>query len=304
MPCAEFVAGVRGKAAFGKAKLFVHSHGGHIVLHNEGIANAKALFAEDNEQPLQKQGAYSAPLCALVNIDGILHSPTVCGAGIEGPAVGVSENFAVFFIDEPRIGFGYFFYALAKFLDGRYFVLEGIGCVLYIRRIDAEKLCGILRRCDADYPGQTLFFRKLSLLMKYWITVNGSMASSIISAAVPRGTSMKSLSNMSTPTANIAVHAATRQPLSTDSGRHEHSSVTRLEIPVKITHTVEISSSVMPRYLPNAMAKTTPQNMVIAPAAARLSTLLIKSFDTRLKFGSRASTTPGIPEATAPIRVR
>lgn len=167
VPCAEFVAGVRGKAAFGKAELFVHSHGGRIVLHNEGIANAKALFAEDNEQPLQKQGAYSAPLCTLVNIDGILHSPTVCGAGIEGPAVGVAENFAVFFIDEPRIGFGYFFYALAKFLDGRYFVLEGIGCVLYIRRIDAEKLCGILRRCNANYAGQTLFFRKLSLLIKY-----------------------------------------------------------------------------------------------------------------------------------------
>lgn len=73
----------------------------------------------------------------MVNIDGILHSPTVCGAGIEGSAVGVAEDNAVFLVNKPRIGFGYFFYALAKFLDGRYFVLEGIGCVLYIRRIDA-----------------------------------------------------------------------------------------------------------------------------------------------------------------------
>lgn len=137
VPCAEFVAGVRGKAAFGEAELFVHSHGGRIVLHNEGIANAKALFAEDNEQPLQKQGAYSAPLCALVNIDGILHSPTVCGAGIEGSAVGVAENNAVFLVNKPRIFPVYFFNSAAELLDGRYFVLEGIGCVLYIRRIDA-----------------------------------------------------------------------------------------------------------------------------------------------------------------------
>lgn len=140
--------------------------------------------------------------------------------------------------------------------------------------------------------------------MKYWIAVKGSIAKSIMTETVPRGTSIKTLSKTNTHRKNIAAQDATRQPFSAESGKHEHNKVTRLDTPVKITHIVEISFYAMPIYLPNAIAKTTPQNIVTAPAAARRSTLLIKFLDTRLKFGSSASTTPGIPEATAPIRVR
>ena len=193
VPCAKLIAAVCGKTAFYKAVFFVHPKGRRVVLLDKRIANAKALLFQQLQKPLKKQRAYSAPLCVRMNINGILHGPLIGGAGIQRAAVGIAEDYAVLLINKPRIFLIYFLDSAAKFRGGGYFIFKGIRSILYIWGINAKKLLRILRLCNADFSGQFLFFRKLSLLIKYWIAVNGSMAKSIISAAVPSGTSINSL---------------------------------------------------------------------------------------------------------------
>lgn len=161
------IAAVRGKAAAGEAEFFVHFKGGNVVLHNEGIAYAKALLLQQSEQLFKEQSTDSAAFCGGVNVDGILHRPLIGGAGIERPAVGVAEDFAVFFVDKPRVFLAYLLNAAAKFLHGGNGVFKGVGGLFDIGRVDGEEALGVLRQRRADFSAQALFFRKLSLLMKY-----------------------------------------------------------------------------------------------------------------------------------------
>jgi hypothetical protein len=121
-----------------------------LRIADAGVEVQNAHFFQAVRQLFIQSPAKASFSCIVIEINGQLARPVVCGAADKGMCVCITFDFSILLDDEVWIFFHDITHAVLKFFQRRHVPLERNDGVFYIISINLQNACGILYFCISD----------------------------------------------------------------------------------------------------------------------------------------------------------